>query len=324
MNMKRILLLLIMILLSIAVVSCDGLFNNTTTTEATTTAATATSTEATTVETTTQTTTQTTTTQATTTETTTQITTTEATTEETTTETTLSDLEILQNAANTVLISNSDNMLENFYLPAEVRGMTVVWESNNTDVIAVSATTTSIDGLDGLFYEMIVTRPNQTEGTATVTITGTFYYNDSTYEKDFVIRVPALEDSSIVTTIAEGLALDYETYITWKDMTVIGIGRDGFFFTDGIDILYVFNTTYLETLIVGNVYDIVGSVKLYYSIPEVQNIAENVVMISDSTAAAKSVTPTVATISEIIANHQGYDDDNPMEPTIYTVTAKVY
>ena len=318
MNIKRVMILIFLLLLSIVIVSCG---------ETNTTAATTTATDSTTIETTTEATTETTTTEQTTVETTTEETTTQITTTESTTtteETTLSDLQILQNAANTVIITNSDNILENFFLPAEVRGMTVVWESNNEDVVTVSANTTSVDGFLGLFYEIIITRPNQIEGTATVTITGTFYYNDSTYQKDFTLRVPPLEDSSIVTTIAAGLALDLGTYITWKDMTIYGIGDEGFFFTDGTDIMYVYNTTYLDTVVVGDVYDIVGSVMLHYDIPELANDAENIIIVTASTAASVTLIPTVATISEVIANHVGYTETNPMNLAVYTVTGKVY
>jgi len=242
---------------------------------------------------------------------------------------TLSDTEILQAAANKVIISNTDNLTTSFNLPAEVDGLTVTWVSNNTDVISVSPTVTATtEGY--LQYAVTVNQPNQIDGTATVTLTGTFYYGDATFDKVFTVRVPAVDDASIVTTIAAGMALDIGTYITWKNMTVIGFSDDpfwgptGFFFTDGIDIMYVYNSTFLETITLGGVYDIKGGVEFYYSIPEIKTIEANTVDVVASTGAVSTLTPTPATISQMIANHTGYDDTNPMELTMYTVTGTVY
>ena len=242
---------------------------------------------------------------------------------------TLSDTEILQAAANKVIISNTDNLTTSFNLPAEVDGLTVTWVSNNTDVISISPTVTSTtEGY--LQYAVTVNQPNQIDGTATVTLTGTFYYGDATFDKVFTVRVPAVDDASIVTTIAAGMALDIGTYITWKNMTVIGFSDDpfwgptGFFFTDGIDIMYVYNSTFLETITLGGVYDIKGGVEFYYSIPEIKTIEANTVDVVASTGAVSTLTPTPATISQMIANHTGYDDTNPMELTMYTVTGTVY
>ena len=243
---------------------------------------------------------------------------------------TLSDTEILQAAANKVIISNTDNLTTSFNLPSEVDSLTVTWVSNNTDVISISPTVTSTtEGY--LQYAVTVNQPNQIDGTATVTITGTFYYGDTTFDKVFTVRVPAVDDASIVTTIAAGMALDIGTYITWKNMTVIGFSDDpvfgpsGFFFTDGIDIMYVFNSTFLETMTIGGVYDIKGEVTLeYYSIPEIKTIDANTVDVVASTGAVRTLTPTPATISQMIANHTGYNDTNPMELTMYTVTGTVF
>ena len=289
MNIKRLLSIGLIAILGLAVISCDK-SNTETTTEA---------------------------------EQTTQQVTTSDTTSNSEVTSALSSAEILEAAANKVIISNTDNLTSNFTVPAEVDELTVTWSSNNTDVISVSETVTATtEGY--LQYQVTVTRPNQIEGTATVTLTGTFYYGDETFTKDFVLRVPAIDDATIVTTIAAGLALELGTYVTWKDMTVIGKGTEGFFFTDGTDIMYVFNTTFLESVIIGSVYDIKGGVALYYSIPEVKTIDANTVDVQASTGAVRTLTPTPATISQMIANHTGYNDTNPMELTMYRVTGTVY
>jgi hypothetical protein len=260
---------------------------------------------------------------------TTEQTTSQNTTADTSVTSELTATELLTAAANKVIITGSESLAEDFVLPAEVDGYTVSWASSNVDVINVASTVTATtEGF--LQYELTVNQPNQVDGTATVTITGTFYSGDTTYEKVFTVRVPAVDDATIVSTIAAGLALDLGTYITWRDMTVIGIGVDpfwgptGFFFTDGTDIMYVYNSTFLEDMVIGDVYDIKGGVELYFSIPEVKTIEANTVDVQESTGAVSTLTPTVATISEVIANHEGYDNDNPILSTMYTVTAKVY
>ena len=320
MNIKKTWLLGLIVLLGFAVISCGESTTETTNQTEQTTSQTETTNQ------TEQTTSQTETTNQTE-QTTSQDTTSEV--SETTTAVTSSDSEILQAAANKVIISNTDNLTTSFNLPAEVDGLTVTWVSNNTDVISVSPTVTATtEGY--LQYAITVNQPNQIDGTATVTLTGTFYYGDATFDKVFTVRVPAVDDASIVTTIAAGMALDIGTYITWKNMTVIGFSDDpfwgpsGFFFTDGIDIMYVYNSTFLETITLGGVYDIKGGVELYYSIPEVKTIDANTVDVVASTGAVSTLTPTPATISQMIANHTGYDNTNPMQITMYTVTGTVY
>ncbi len=250
-------------------------------------------------------------------------TTTVATTAVTTTESTEDPVQtLLVNASNAVIISNSDNMTASFVIPAEVQEATVSWTSNHPEYISIADTVISTEGI--FFYEATVSRPNETTGDVTVTLTGTFAYGESTYEKNYSIRVRFFEDPSSVTTIAEGLMLDLGTYITWESMTVVGIGTDGFFFTDGIDLMFVYHSQLASLVEVGKVYDIYGGVALYNSIPEVQNIETNIVSADEVVGVPKEVTPTVATIAEIIANHVGYNNTNPMNFGIYTVTGSVY
>jgi len=234
-----------------------------------------------------------------------------------------SELAVLTGLANLVIISDQDNMTTSFTVPSEVGDATVTWVSNNTDYVSV-APATILNDLGNLVYQVTVTRPDQTTGTVTVILTGTFVLGDSTYDKDFVLRVQFEEDASLVTTIADGMAQTLGTYLTWKDMTVIGVGTDGFFFTDGTDIMFVYSAAVAATVQAGEVYDINGGVSLYYSAPEVQNIDTNIVSVTASAAAARTVTPTSATIAEVIANHTGYNDTNPMDYKLYTVTGRVY
>jgi len=226
----------------------------------------------------------------------------------------------LNRAGAAIIISNSDSITVGFNLPATSLGATVTWESSNTAVASIA--TTAVDG----FYAVTVTRPSTDlgESNASVTLTATVAFGDSSITVTKPIRVMAEAGAVHVTTIAEGLALALGTYITWEDMTIVGVGTDGFFFTDGTDVMFVYSSTVSATVTAGNVYDVTGGIALYNSIPEVQNISTNVVKAVATEAAARPITPTVATIDEIIANHVGYDATNPMQFGVYSVTGKVY
>ncbi|MBU0997579.1 MAG: lamin tail domain-containing protein [Firmicutes bacterium] len=250
-------------------------------------------------------------------------TTTTTTTVSESTSTSNSDLATLTGLANLVIISDQDNMTTSFTVPAEVGDATVTWGSSNSDYVSV-ASATILNDLGKFVYPITVTRPDQTTGTVTVTLTGTFVLGDATYEKAFVLRVQFEEDTSLVTTISAGLAQPLGTFLTWKDMTILGVGTDGFFFTDGTDIMFVYSAAVAATVQAGEVYDINGGIGLYNNVPEVQNLETNIVSVTPSTAAARTVEPVVATIDEIIANHVGYDATNPMQFEVYTVTGKVY
>jgi len=237
--------------------------------------------------------------------------------------TTATDIQTtLANAANLVILNNADNMTTDFTLPSEAGIATVTWSSNHTEYITVSEGV--IASGDFLVYQATVTRPTESVGDVTVVLTGTFVYGDATYDKDFSIRVRFATDPSRVTTIAQGLELALGTYITWEAMTILGVGTDGFFFTDGTDIMFVYSAAVAATVTAGQVYDIMGGIGLYNSIPEVQNIGTDVAAVVASSAAARTVSPVVSTITEIIADNTGYDATNPMQFHVYTVTGKVY
>lgn len=226
----------------------------------------------------------------------------------------------LARAGLSIIIDHSDSITSNFNLPATALGATVTWVSSNTDIAVIAAT--AVDG----FYAVTVTRPQVDDGgvNTSVTLTATISIDSTNITVVKSVRVIAEAGSVHVTTIAEGLAEVLGTYITWEGMTILGKGTDGFYFTDGIDIMFVYNASVTALIEEGEVYDITGGIALYNSIPEVQNIGTNVVKVKASTEAVRNVAPVVATIAEIIANHEGYTGENPMVFGYYTVTAKVF
>jgi len=226
----------------------------------------------------------------------------------------------LARAGAAIIIDGADNITANFNLPATSLGAAVTWVSSNPTIASIA--TTAVDG----HYVVTVTRPQSDDGgvNTSITLTATVSIDSQTATVDKSVLVKAEAGSVHVTTIAEGLALALGTYITYEGMTIIGVGTDGFFFTDGTDVLFVYSSAVAAQVVAGGVYNITGGISLYNSIPEVQNIGSNVVKAAVSTADVRNITPTVATISQIIANHTGYTSENPMQFGVYSVTAKVY
>jgi len=231
----------------------------------------------------------------------------------------------LTRIGNSIIITNSDSITSDFLVPgyygAGETQATITWVSANTD-IAVISDTTNVDG----FYTVTITRPQVDDGgvNTTVVLTATISVGENDLDVDKSILVLAESSSTPVDTIAEGMALTLGTNVKWQGMTIFGVGSDGFFFTDGTDLMFVYSSALAETVTAGEVYDIVGPVKLYNNIPEVQDIGSVVVKLEESEASASTLAPTEATISEIIANHQGYDGTNPMQFAYYRVTAKSF
>lgn len=126
-----------------------------------------------------------------------------------------------------------------------------------------------------------------------------------------------------VTTIAEGLALGADVYAKYLGMTVIGkLSNGAFFFTDGVDIMYVYIGE--NDAVVGQVYDITGSLTWYYYAPELIGNTENPIVMEPSEYEVRKVTPTVGTVEEIINGLTIPSDSNRFSYLMVTVTGKVY
>ncbi|MGD9910297.1 MAG: immunoglobulin-like domain-containing protein [Candidatus Izemoplasmatales bacterium] len=220
-----------------------------------------------------------------------------------------------------VIIDGSDQITEGFTLPGTVDGATITWASSNTDVVSIS---TEVNG-DGN-YVVTVTRPNADDGgvNTSVTLTGTITYGDASGTVTKSIRVLAEEGSTKVTTIAEGMALGVGEYVTYQGMTVFGVGTNGFFFTDGTDIMYAYGASLVSQVVVGNVYDVTGSLKYYYFAPELDVNGSNVVKVAPSTAAAVDYPTTAATVAQVLDGRSIPAANGDVAYTMFTVTAKVY
>ena len=127
-----------------------------------------------------------------------------------------------------------------------------------------------------------------------------------------------------VNTIAEGLALEYGSFVEFLGMTVIAVDSyGGIYFTDGTDILFIYNPPF--GVFVGEVYDFKGQTTLYYNQPQLAPSEDYPLIANESTEPPQS--PEVITgqsVSDIVGSLIPPTVENPFEYQMYEVTAKVY
>jgi len=183
---------------------------------------------------------------------------------------------------------------------------TVVWTSSHPEYISTTG---------------VITQP--ADENVEVTLTATITIADVEYTKDVVFTVAKLASGTPVSTIAEGIALGADAYVEFQGMTVCAKFAEGqFFFTDGVDIMYVYTT--LLSVEVGQVYDITGVFVWYYNAPELTGSATQPLKVVASGAAVSELTPTAVTVSEAIADLDVPSATTPFYYHMVTVTGTVY
>lgn len=147
------------------------------------------------------------------------------TTEVPTTETPTTVDQFLELANSLVLIDERD---ANFYLPAELEYITITWSTNDTDYIEIADSVTLFNEM--FVYEVIVTNPTYEQGDQSITITGTFLYEEREIQRDFyilILSVPSSvnlnEDLSLIQssyTIEDEFALPVLNYSSYSNIQI--------------------------------------------------------------------------------------------------------
>ena len=106
------------------------------------------------------------------------------TTETPTTETPTTVDQYLELVNSFILIEEIDS---DFYLPAELEYITIVWSTNNTNFIEISNSVTMVN--EEFVYEVNITNPTYEQGNQTITITGTFLYGEREIQRDFSVLI---------------------------------------------------------------------------------------------------------------------------------------
>jgi len=190
---------------------------------------------------------------------------------------------MLAQAANMVIISNSDNMTSNFVLPAEVGNATATWESDKPEYISI-ADEVILTNDQFLVYPATVKRPSETVGNVTVTLTGTFAYGDETYEKQYIIRVSAefgLTTYDNLTELHTNAAID--DFVTAAGF-VYSKYAYGYFITDASGAyLNVYTTPENVALVnIGDEVRVKGTYYYYHNLFQVKDLTEQVVLNSNN------------------------------------------
>jgi len=98
--------------------------------------------------------------------------------------------QFLELANSLVLIEERDT---NFYLPAELEYITITWSTNDTDYIEIADSVTLFNEM--FVYEVSVTNPTYEQGDQSITITGTFLYEEREIQRDFSILILSVPSS---------------------------------------------------------------------------------------------------------------------------------
>ncbi|MBU1144513.1 MAG: lamin tail domain-containing protein [Firmicutes bacterium] len=203
--------------------------------------------------------------------------------ETTTTSATVSIQTLLENASNLVIISNADNMIMSFTLPAEVGSATVSWVSANTEYISIASTVTATSE-NILVYQATVKQPSESVGDVTVVLTGTFTYGEETYQKDFSIRVRGEVGLSTYSTL-----LDLHNSASINDLVtasgfVYSTYSRGYFIQDASGAFLNIYTTAENTALVhvGDEVRIKGTYAKYHSLYQVTSLTEQIVLNSNN------------------------------------------
>ncbi|MBN2268696.1 MAG: immunoglobulin-like domain-containing protein [Acholeplasmataceae bacterium] len=232
------------------------------------------------------------------------------------------------------IVSDPSNIKASFNVPTTLAdGVTAEWTSSNPGVATVGAPS-------GGFSIITINRPAFGEANVKVTLTVELAIASEldaeemlTKEWSIEITVIANEVEEItIETVADILAIDDEAYdgtyqVEIPDMTIIGRGQDAVFAFDGTGTIQIYGGLH-ETLEIGKVYTVSGTLQWYYGIWEIQDWTA----VAQTSATAQFPEKEVITsvndkIDELIANgdHEYTTVASGNFETIHaTVTGKIY
>ncbi|MDD3067282.1 MAG: hypothetical protein PHW37_01135 [Acholeplasmataceae bacterium] len=231
------------------------------------------------------------------------------------------------------IISDPSNIKASFNVPTTLANdVTAEWSSSNPGIATVGAPS-------GGFSIITINRPAFGEDNAKVTLTVELSIPSELEEGETLTKEWSIEITIIaneveeisIETVADILAIDDAAYdgtfqVEIPNMTIIAKG-DTTFAYDGTGIIQVYGGLQ-ESLEVGNVYTISGTLEWYFGIWEIKDWTA----VEQTSATAQFPTKEVITsvddkIDELVANgeHQypAVPDGN-FEPIHATVTGKIY
>ncbi|MFP4178075.1 MAG: immunoglobulin-like domain-containing protein, partial [Acholeplasmataceae bacterium] len=226
------------------------------------------------------------------------------------------DMVILEDARDSLLLSGTgDGVSKNIDLPLTVgqQGVTVTWESSHPNVISEDGT--------------VVRQSTNVE----VLLTATLHYNEKTLTKEFEVVVLAAEDFEPVESIEEAIDISVDEegtvtgqYVLIEGVTILGITDDGVAFHDGESLLFAYMGSRIDSVEIGESYDVFGLTDRYFGSWQLSNTANAAqpVVFSESDEPAKEYEPIeVDSVTEMLDRHEIPDPDMVYE--YYRLTARV-
>jgi uncharacterized protein YdeI (BOF family) len=226
------------------------------------------------------------------------------------------DMVILENARDSLLLSGiGDGVSQDVNLPLTVgqQGVTVTWESTHPEIISETG-------------EVVRQTTNRT-----VVLTATLHYNEKMLTKEFEVVVLAAEDFVPVESIDEALEISVDgegavtrTYVLIEGVTILGITNDGVVFHDGESLLFAYMGSRIDSVVVGESYDVFGLTDRYFGswqLSNTANAAQPVVFLESDEPAQDYEPVVVDSVTDMLALTEIPDPDMTYE--YYRLTTKV-
>lgn len=214
------------------------------------------------------------------------------------------DAELVAQAVAALVLPVTGLVTGNITLPSSgANGTAITWSSSNTDVVANDGT---------------VTRPENGEGNAAVTLTATVTLNDETGTKDIDIIVKEEDPSNTFATVAALIEASTLGDIVEFEGEVSGLFDGGYFLTDGTNVLGVYNPSSEITPALGDTVYVKGEYAKYNTLFQIGSVqTETITATGDG---MQPLTPIASSVADILA----LDSSDPLiHGKIYTITGTV-
>lgn len=189
------------------------------------------------------------------------------------------DLEFVEDARDSLLLSGLDSVTSDLTLPESGRnGTSITWTSSDPSVIANDGT---------------VTRPAEGEDNATVTLTATVTLNEESVERSYEALVPAFESSNLFTDYAELYTASNINDLITVEGIVSSVFNGGFFVYDGSEHIGVYigsGGTGGGLVELGDEVRVTGLYARYYTLYQLGDV-ENVEVLSSGNDVEAETTP---------------------------------
>jgi hypothetical protein len=212
------------------------------------------------------------------------------------------DAELVQQAKDSLVLAVAGIVTSDIELPATgANGTTVTWASSNTDVVADDGT---------------VTRPENGDGNAAVTLTATITLNSASTTKEIEVLVQENDPANLFATVVLLNGSTLGDVVEFEGI-VSGVFGAGYFLTDGTDVIGVYSPDSSIAPAIGDTVYVKGEYAKYNTLFQISNVQEEDVT---ATGGTNPIVAVEKTITEMLA----LDSSDPLiHGKLYTVTGTI-